>query len=257
MVNRRTRWIPRIVAATAATSAVLAVAAVSGCVRLPAPAVQQDLTTGEKLRSIDAISRDPAAFVEHERPVRTADTGRELADEAARTARIAQVAAWCAATRERLVTGPVALEATVYAPAGTTPEGYGLFNPGLFNPVERELADLSRARDAGVVTAAECADLEATLRSQAIRPLVRRASESAPVAVEIRVTPIDWAFYDWSTRDRRPAWWWMANRVRMMDVAERAGAPACRSFEEPGIPAPNPFSVPAAFWIRADGGAER
>jgi hypothetical protein len=49
----------------------------------------------------------------------------------------------------------------------------------------------------------------------------------------------------------------MANRVRMMDVAERAGAPACRSFEEPGIPAPNPFSVPAAFWIRADGGAER
>lgn len=221
-MNRRPRWIPRTVAA--AISAVLAVAAVSGCVRLPAPAVQQDLTTGEKLRSIDAISRDPAAFVEHERPVRTADTGRELADEAARTARIAQVAAWCAATRERLVAGPVALEATVYAPAGTTPE---------------------------------CADLESTLRSQATRPLVRRASESAPVAVEIRVTPIDWAFYDWSTRDRRPAWWWMAKRVRMMGVAERDGAPACRSFEEPDIPAPNPFSVPAVFRIRADGGAER
>jgi hypothetical protein len=250
----RPRWEPRT---AAVTSAALAVAAVAGCIRLPAPAVQQDLTTGEKLRSIDAIARDPAAFVEHERPMRVADTGRELDGDAARAARIAQVSAWCSMTRERLVAGPVALEATVHAPAGTTPEGYGVFNPGLFSPVDRELADLHRARDAGVLAAAECAELEAIVRSQARRPIVRRESENAPVAVEVRISCLDWAFYDWSTRDRRPAWWWMANRVRMMDATDRRGAPPCRSFEEPGIPAPNPFSVPAAFRIRADGGAGR
>lgn len=252
---RRLLWDPRTAAAAACS--VLAVAAVTGCIRLPAPAVQQDLTTGEKLRSIDAISRDPAAFVEHERPWRVADTGRELDDDAARAARIAQVSAWCSVTRERLVAGPVALEATVYAPAGTTPEDYGVFDPGLFNPVDRELADLHRARDAGVLAAAECAELEANLRSQARRPLVRRESESAPVAVEVRITRLDWAFYDWSTRDRRPAWWWMAKRVRMMDATERRGASPSRWFEVPGIPAPNPFSVPAVFRIRADGGSER
>ena len=185
------------------------------------------------------------------------DTGRELADEAARSARVAQVSAWCAETRERLVTGPVSLEATAHAPAGTTPEGYGVFNPGLFNPVDRELADLVRARDAGALAAAECAELEQVLRSQARRPLVRRESESAPVAVEVRITHLDWAFYDWSTRDRRPAWWWMAKRVRMIDATERRGEPPSRWVEEPGIPAPNPFSVPAVFRIRANGGAER
>lgn len=248
---------PRLRTAAAATCAALAVAVAPGCVRLPAPAVQQDLTTGEKLRSIDAISRAPAAFVEHERPVRVADTGRELADEAARSARIAQVAAWCAATRARLVAGPVAFEATVHAPEETTPDGYGVFDPGLFNPVDREIADLHRARDAGVLAAAECVELEAILRSQARRPIVRRESEHAPVAVEVRITPLDWAFYDWSTRHRRPRWWWMAKRVRMMDATEGRGAPPSRWFEEPGIPAPNPFSVPAVFRIRAEGGPER
>lgn len=236
---------------------VLAVVAGPGCVRLPSPAVQQDLTTGEKLRSIDAIARDPSAFVEYERATRVADTGRELADDSARSARVAQLTEWCAATRERLVAGPVVLEATVHAPAGTTPEGYGVFNPALFNPVDRELADLSRARDAGVLTAAECAELEDALRSQALRSLARRESESAPVAVEVRITHLDWAFYDWSSRHRRPAWWWMANRVRMMDAAERRGVPPCRSFDEPGIPAPGPYSIPAVFRIRACGGEER
>ena len=236
---------------------VLAVVSGPGCVRLPSPAVQQDLTTGEKLRSIDAIARDPSAFVAYERATRVADTGRELADDSARSARVAQLTEWCSVTRERLVAGPVVLEATVHAPEGTTPEGYGVFNPALFNPVDRELADLSRARDAGVLTAAECAELEDALRSQALRSLARRESESAPVAVEVRITHLDWAFYDWSSRHRRPAWWWMANRVRMLDAAERRGVPPCRSFDEPGIPAPGPYSIPAVFRIRACGGEER
>jgi len=143
--------------------AVIALAAGTGCIPVFTPVVQQDLTTGEKLRSIRAVSQDPAAFVDREAPTRTADTGRVLADGAAREARIAEVLAWCAESRARLVDGPVALEATAYAPAGTTPGGYALLNPGLFNPVDRELADLRRARDAGVIDARECADLEAVL----------------------------------------------------------------------------------------------
>jgi hypothetical protein len=217
------------------------------------PVVQQDLTTGEKLRSIEAVTRDPAAFVDREAPTRTADTKKALAGAAEREARIAQVVAWCMASRERLVDGPVALEATVYAPAGTTPAGYGVFNPGLFNPSDRELAELRRARDAGVVTAVECAELETNLAAQARRSPVRRSSETAPVAVDLRFTHLDSSFTDWSARGQLPAWWWMAKRVRMSDQAARGAAWRQRYVDEPGIPAPNAYSLPAAFRVRATG----
>ncbi|MFM9144889.1 MAG: hypothetical protein ACKORL_05880, partial [Phycisphaerales bacterium] len=165
--------------------AVIALAAGTGCIPVFTPVVQQDLTTGEKLRSIEAVKRDPAAFVDWEAPTRTADTGSVRADGAAREARIAQVLAWCNESRDRLVARPVVLEATVYAPAGTTPGGYAVLNPGLFNPVDRELADLRRARDAGLISAADCTDLEATLQAQARRSPIRRASETAAVAVDL------------------------------------------------------------------------
>lgn len=234
--------------------AVIALAAGTGCIPVFTPVVQQDLTTGEKLRSIRAVSQDPAAFVDREAPTRTADTGRVLADGAAREARIAEVLAWCAESRARLVDGPVALEATAYAPAGTTPGGYALLNPGLFNPVDRELADLRRARDAGVIDARECADLEAVLESQARRSPVRRASESAAVAVDLRFTHLDSSFVEWSARGDLPAWWWMGKRVRMMDQAARGAGWRRRSIDDPGIPAPNSYSLPAVFRMRAEAG---
>ena len=234
--------------------AVIALAAGTGCIPVFTPVVQQDLTTGEKLRSIRAVSQDPAAFVDREAPTRTADTGRVLADGAAREARIAEVLAWCAESRTRLVHGPVALEATAYAPAGTTPGGYALLNPGLFNPVDRELADLRRARDAGVIDARECADLEAVLESQARRSPVRRASESAAVAVDLRFTHLDSSFVEWSARGDLPAWWWMGKRVRMMDQAARGAEWRRRSIDDPGIPAPNSYSLPAVFRMRAEAG---
>ena len=234
--------------------AVIALAAGTGCIPVFTPVVQQDLTTGEKLRSIRAVSQDPAAFVDREAPTRTADTGRVLADGAAREARIAEVLAWCAESRTRLVDGPVALEATAYAPAGTTPGGYALLNPGLFNPVDRELADLRRARDAGVIDARECADLEAVLESQARRSPVRRASESAAVAVDLRFTHLDSSFVEWSARGDLPAWWWMGKRVRMMDQAARGAEWRRRSIDDPGIPAPNSYSLPAVFRMRAEAG---
>ena len=233
--------------------AVIALAAGTGCIPVFTPVVQQDLTTGEKLRSIRAVSQDPAAFVDREAPTRSADTGRILADGAAREARIAEVLAWCAESRARLVEGPVALEATAYAPAGTTPGGYALLNPGLFNPVDRELADLRRARDAGVIDARECADLEVVLQSQARRSPVRRASETAAVAVDLRFTHLDSSFVEWSARGDLPAWWWMAKRVRMMDQAARGADWRRRSIDEPGIPAANVYSLPAVFRMRAVG----
>ena len=234
--------------------AVIALAAGTGCIPVFTPVVQQDLTTGEKLRSIRAVSQDPAVFVDREAPTRTADTGRVLADGAAREARIAEVLAWCAESRARLVDGPVAWEATAYAPAGTTPGGYALLNPGLFNPVDRELADLRRARDAGVIDARECADLEAVLESQARRSPVRRASESAAVAVDLRFTHLDSSFVEWSARGDLPAWWWMGKRVRMMDQAARGAEWRRRSIDDPGIPAPNSYSLPAVFRMRAEAG---
>jgi hypothetical protein len=237
--------------------AVIALAAGTGCIPVFTPVVQQDLTTGEKLRSIRAVSQDPAAFVDREAPTRSADTGRVLADGAAREERIAEVLAWCAESRTRLVDGPVALEATAYAPAGTTPGGYALLNPGLFNPVDRELADLRRARDAGVIDARECADLEAALLSQARRSPVRRASETAAVAVDLRFTHLDSSFTDWSARGDLPAWWWMAKRVRMMDQAARGAEWRRRFIDEPGIPAPNAYSLPAVFRMPVVGEATR
>ena len=235
----------------------LAVAAGTGCIPVFTPVVQQDLTTGEKLRSIRAVAQDPSAFVDWESATRTADTGGVLADGAARQARTAQVLAWCAESRGRLVEGPGTLEATVYAPAGTTPGGYALLNPGLFNPVDRELQDLRRARDVGVIGAGECADLEAILQNQAKRSPVRRNSETAAVAVDLRFTHLDSSFVDWSVRGTLPPWWWMAKRVRMMDQAARGSELHRRSIDEPGIPAPNAYSLPAVFRMRAAGGAVR
>ncbi len=237
--------------------AVIALAAGTGCIPVFTPVVQQDLTTGEKLRSIRAVSLDPAAFVDWEAPTRSADTGRVLADGAACEERIAEVLAWCAESRTRLVDGPTALEATAYAPAGTTPGGYALLNPGLFNPVDRELADLRRARDVGVIDARECADLEAVLHSQARRSPVRRASETAAVAVDLRFTQLDSSFVEWSARGELPAWWWMAKRVRMMDQAVRGAEWRRRFIEEPGIPAANVYSLPAVFRMRVVGEAVR
>jgi hypothetical protein len=235
----------------------LAVAAGTGCIPVFTPVVQQDLTTGEKLRSIRAVAQDPAAFVDREAATRAADTGRVLADEAARQARIAQVTAWCAESRDRLVDAPATLEATAYAPAGTTSGGYALLNPGLFNPVDRELADLRRARDLGVIDAGECADLEAILLSQARRSPVRRASETASVAVDLRFTHLDSSFVDWSARGALPPCWWMARRVRMIDQAARGADRHRRPIDEPGIPAPNTYSLPAVFRMRVAGDAVR
>ena len=236
----------------ACAAGALVLAACSGCVPVFVPVVQQDLTAGEKLRSVDAIARDPGAFVDDEGPTRTADTGQAPFD---RTARIAQVSGWCADTRRRLVSGPVIVESTVYAPTGTTPEGYGVLNPGLLNPVDRERADLRRARDAGVLGAEECAQLEAALDVQARRSPVRRASEGAPVAVDLSFTHLGSHFFDWSARRTAlPAWWWMAKRVRIHDQVARGSAWRRACIDEPGVPTPNAYSLPPVFRIRAESG---
>ena len=82
-----------------------------------------------------------------------------------------------------LLRNPPPLIARAFAERGTTVDGWSLFNPGLYNPVDHEREDLRRARDAGVITAAECQDLERVLEEQAMKPVLRRSFETASVGV--------------------------------------------------------------------------
>jgi hypothetical protein len=68
-----------------------------------------------------------------------------------------------------------ALVARAYGDESTTSTSWSFFNPGLYNPVDRERTDLRRARDAGLITAAECEELEGMLDRQAGKPLLRSA----------------------------------------------------------------------------------
>jgi hypothetical protein len=45
----------------------------------------------------------------------------------------------------------------------------------------------------------------------------------------------------------------MAKRVRMSDQAARGAGWRQRYIDDPGIPAPNVYSLPAAFRVRATG----
>ncbi len=131
------------------------------------PRVDQDITTGEKLRAI-ALTNDPqfSEWLAARRSM-SPDHVRECA----------------LLTRMRLLSNPPNMRAVVRDIARTTPTNYSTFLPGLYSPVDVELADLHLARTAGAINDTEMQVLTAALAEQARIPLLRRASETAPVAI--------------------------------------------------------------------------
>ncbi|MBL9141466.1 MAG: hypothetical protein JNK53_06320, partial [Phycisphaerae bacterium] len=86
--------------------------------------------------------------------------------------------------RARLVTGaPDYLAVIDTHQNGNDPiRNYGILNPGLYAPLDRERADLERAYAAHLITDQERAELLATLDEQGKRSLVRRWFETCPTA---------------------------------------------------------------------------
>ena len=100
----------------------LGIAASTGCIPIIVPAVQQDITTGEKLRAIDlelkraTLQNSSGAYMEAKYQSLSAEQCKEL--------------------RRLLIAGPPSMFAYVSAESGTTPENYSVFNPGLYAPEE-------------------------------------------------------------------------------------------------------------------------
>ena len=161
----------------------MAFAVGTGCIPIYTPLVVQDITTGEKLSGIE-MSR------------KSLERGENSIDHAAR----------CDEVRALLLASPPRMTALAYAPPNTTPDGWCVFNPGLYSPVDRERSDLERAHDAGLINDAECAELNRVLEIQASKRLFRRGFETADVGIEgtfsISIFGSE-SFSAWSDRDRR------------------------------------------------------
>jgi hypothetical protein len=151
----------------------IAVAVGTGCIPIYTPLVVQDITTGEKLRGLQEERTRP----QDDRLIGPLDATVPPPGPAERGAA-------CDAVRAQLLAKPPALVARAYGDESTTSTSWSFFNPGLYNPVDRERTDLRRARDAGLITAAECEELEGMLDRQAEKPLLRRSFETTGVAVE-------------------------------------------------------------------------
>lgn len=149
----------------------LGIAASTGCIPIIVPAVQQDITTGEKLRAINfelkraTLPDSSGAFTDAKYQSLSADQCKEL--------------------RRRLLAGPPSMFAYVYAESGTTQENYSCFNPGMYEPEDRERIALKRALDLGVVSQAEFDELTLEAGIQARRYLVRHGFETAIVALYV------------------------------------------------------------------------
>ena len=139
----------------------MAVAVGTGCIPIYTPLVVQDITTGEKLSGIE-MSR------------KSLERGENSIEHAAR----------CDEVRALLLASPPRMTALAYAPPNTTPDGWCVFNPGLYSPVDRERSDLERAHDAGLINDAECAELNRVLEIQASKRLFRRGFETADVGLD-------------------------------------------------------------------------
>ena len=138
---------------------------------------QESLTTGDKLRAIDAALRD-------------ASTWTQPSDDPAQLARMeARLPEWCNDLRARLLGGAPSMYAEVWnerlaQARPMTAEQYASRGPGLYPPIERERADLARAHAAGLLCDAEFEELSRLLTAQAKRPAFRRPSETHAVFVE-------------------------------------------------------------------------
>lgn len=142
----------------------LAIAAGTGCIPIYTPLVQVSPTTGERLRAIE-------------------DAKGSVSEDSAERARLE-------ALRAILVGTPPVYASVIDSNQieGTTVEGYGVFNPGLYAPLDRERKDLESAHAHGLLTDAELVELLGMLEQQAERSIVRRWFETCPEAADERAT---------------------------------------------------------------------
>ena len=160
----------------AALWTVLGVAIATGCVQVAMPIVEQDVTTGEKLR---AIARGERGEAVGELP---AVLGSDDIDVRARSIAASKE------LRAQLLASPPDMRAWVSTWDPCTSEEYSIFNPGLYAPQDRERMDLHRALEAGVLSRAEYDELWAIVGQQERRSVVRHGFELPPVAMVGSVT---------------------------------------------------------------------
>ena len=126
--------------------------------------------------------------------------------------------------------------ACVYAESGTTQENYSGFNPGMYEPEDRERIALKRALDLGVVTQAEFDELTLEAGIQARRYLVRHGFETAIVALYVRTEFNSRMFVGNDVGDRNR---WVAYGWIQTTQTERYGWGG--NFGDPNLTSSNPW----------------
>ena len=199
----------------AALWTVLGVAIATGCVQVAMPIVEQDVTTGEKLR---AIARGERGEAVGELP---AVLGSDDIDVRARSIAASKE------LRAQLLASPPDMRAWVSTWDPCTSEQYSIFNPGLYAPQDRERMDLHRALEAGVLSRAEYDELWAIVGQQERRSVVRHGFELPPVAMVGSVTSpalFVGGQYEERTEAARKQWVdsnWIARQItRQMQIDE-------------------------------------
>ena len=191
----------------AALWTVLGVAIATGCVPVSMPIVEQDVTTGEKLRAIargergEAVGELPAVLASDDIDVRSRSiaASKEL--------------------RAQLLASPPDMRAWVSTWDPCTSEQYSIFNPGLYAPQDRERMDLHRALEAGALSQAEYDELWAIVGQQERRSVVRHGFELPPVAMVGSVHPpalLVGGRYEERTEAARKEWvegTWIADQI--------------------------------------------
>ena len=204
-----------ITALAAGLWTVLGVAIATGCVQVTMPIVEQDMTTGEKLRAIargergEAVGELPAVLASDDIDVRS----RSIAASKQ--------------LRAQLLASPPDMRAWVSTWDPCTSEQYSIFNPGLYAPQDRERTDLHRALEAGVLSRAEYDELWTIVGQQERRSVVRHGFELPPVAMVGSVTSptlFVGGQYEERTEAARKHWVdsnWIARQItRQMQIDE-------------------------------------
>ena len=194
---------------------VLGVAIATGCVPVTMPIVEQDVTTGEKLRAIargergEAVGELPAVLASDDIDVRS----RSIAASKQ--------------LRAQLLASPPDMRAWVSTRDPCTSEQYSIFNPGLYAPQDRERMDLHRALEVGALSQAEYDELWAIVGQQERRSVVRHGFELPPVAMVGSVHPpalLVGGRYEERTEAARKEWvegTWIADQItRQIEIDE-------------------------------------
>ena len=194
---------------------VLGVAIATGCVPVTMPIVEQDVTTGEKLR---AIARGERGEVVGELPPVLAS---DKFDVRARSVKASKE------LRAQLLASPPDMRAWVSTEKPCASDEYSIFNPGLYAPQDRERMDLHRALEAGVLSRAEYDELWTIVGQQERRSVVRHGFELPPVAMVGSVTSpalFVGGQYEERTEAARKQWVdsnWIARQItRQMQIDE-------------------------------------